>query len=132
MLEAHRRFMAGMRTLHPVWQLWVMILMLVNGIAPFFFLPDFVAIMMIAGTFSGAALGMVLVSATGFSKLLGLMHMPWVPMLVAQLWLYPGFDPASRYSLWLTAAIAVTMISLMIDAVDVRAWFRQRAEEGCG
>lgn len=127
-MRSIRTFVAGVRGLHPLWQIWLLIMMVVNGILPFFFLPELAAIVTLFGMFSGAFLGLVLVHLHGFTKLLGLMHVPWVPMIAAQIGLYSGFNSASNYSLWLTAAILITAISLVIDAIDVAVFFKTKKD----
>ena len=61
-------------------------------------------------------------------KAAGLMHVPWVPMIAAQIGLYSGFNSASNYSLWLTAATLITAISLVIDAIDVAVFFKTKKD----
>ena len=126
MMRDMRTFMSGVSGLHPVWQVWLLVMAIVNGVLPLLFLPDLAAIVTLVGVSSGAILGLLLVRLQGFTKLLGLMHVPWIPMLATQIGLYPGFDGASNYSLWLTSAIAVTAISLVIDVIDVVIFFRGR------
>ncbi len=119
-----RTFMTGVFALHPMWQVWLLAMSVVNGVLPLLFLPDLAAIVTLVGVFSGAILGLLLVRLQGFTKLLGLMHVPWIPMLATQIGLYPGFDGASYYSLWLTSAIVITAVSLVIDVIDVVIYFR--------
>jgi hypothetical protein len=126
MMRDIRTFLTGAFGLHPIWQVWLLLMAIVNGVVPLFFLPDLAAIVTLVGVFSGAILGLLLVRLQGFTKLLGLMHVPWIPMLATQIGLYPGFDSASYYSMWLTSAIVITTISLVIDVIDVVIFFRAR------
>lgn len=128
MMRDIRTFVTGVFGLHPFWQVWLLGMAIVNGILPLFFLPDLAAIVTLVGVFGGAILGLLLVRLQGFTKLLGLMHVPWIPMLATQIGLYPGFDSASYYSLWLTSTIVITGISLVIDVIDVAVFFRGRAD----
>ena len=112
MIEDMKQFNAGVRSLHPLWQLWVVGLLMVNGVAPMFFIGELAAVVTLAGMVSGGLLGLILVRLHGFTKLLGLMHLPWVPMLAAQVGLYPGFDGNDPYSLWLSLSVVVTALSL--------------------
>ena len=126
MMRDIRTFLTGAFGLHPIWQVWLLLMAIVNGVVPLFFLPDLAAIVTLVGVFSGAILGLLLVRLQGFTKLLGLMHVPWIPMLATQIGLYPGFDSSSYYSMWLTSAIVITTISLVIDVIDVVIFFRAR------
>ncbi len=121
-----RTFITGVFGLHPIWQIWLLLMTIVNGVLPLVFLPDLAAIVTLVGVFSGAILGLLLVRLQGFTKLLGLMHVPWIPMLATQIGLYPGFDSANYYSIWLTSAIVITAISLVIDVIDVAIFFRSK------
>ena len=60
-----------------------MSLLMSNMIAPFFFLSEHVEAWVVLGTalVTGAAF-IVLTAFSGFSRLLGFGHLPWVPMLV--------------------------------------------------
>ena len=124
MIEDMKQFNAGVRSLHPLWQLWVLGLLMVNGIMPMFFIGELAAVVTLAGMVSGGLLGLILVRLHGFTKLLGLIHLPWVPMLAAQVGLHPGFDGNDPYSLWLSVSIVLTALSLLIDSIDVAAYLR--------
>ncbi len=71
-------------------------------------------------TFLASFLLMALITArTGFTRLLGLGHVLWVP-LVAFLVLRLDAAPATgAYGLWLRAVVALNLVSLAFDAVDV-------------
>ena len=63
---------------------------------------------------------MLLITArTGFTRLLGLGHVLWVP-LVAWLWTrLPQIPAADFFGIWIRSLMAVNAISLVIDTVDV-------------
>jgi hypothetical protein len=59
---------------------------------------------------------------TGFSRLLGLGHVVWIPLLLF-LWARLGGAPATDlFGLWIRGVIALDAISLVIDATDVIRW----------
>ncbi|MEE9211920.1 MAG: hypothetical protein V3U29_04625, partial [Phycisphaeraceae bacterium] len=61
----------------------------------------------------------VLTGFTGFTRLLGLGHVLWVPMLWF-LWGRLGQIPADEaFGLWIRVLMILNAISLVIDAVDV-------------
>ena len=124
MIEDMKRFNAGIRGLHPLWQLWVMGMLLVNGIAPMVFIDELAAVVTLVGLLSAGFLGLIIVRLHGFTKIIGLMHLPWVPMLAAQIGLHPGFGNLDAYALWLSTSIAVTALSLLIDGADVAAYLK--------
>lgn len=119
MLKEMRELSAGMMALHPAWRIWIVALIGTDGVAPLFFLPRLTAVVTLVAGMTAFLLGLVLVRVHGYTKLLGLMHAPWVPMLAASIYLYPGADAMSIYKAWLTASIGLTIGSLVIDAIDV-------------
>lgn len=119
MLKETRELAAGVMALHPAWRIWAAGLVAVNGVAPLFFLPRLTAVVTLVAGMTAFLLGLVLVRVHGYTKLLGLMHAPWVPMLAASIYLYPGADAMSVYKAWLTTSIGLTVGSLVIDATDV-------------
>ena len=129
MLSAIRTFMRGVFSLHPLWQIWVNGLVVVNGLWPLFFVPETATVVTIVGLLTGAALGFVLTHLHGFSKVLGLMHAPWVPMVVTQVMLHPGFAVVDHYVIWLTTSIVISVVSLLIDVCDVIVFLRGRSSK---
>jgi hypothetical protein len=124
MLKEMRELTAGALALHPVWWIWMAALVAVNGVAPLFFLPRLTAVVTLAAGVAAFSLGLVLVRLHGYSKLLGVMHAPWVPMLAASIYLYPAADAMSLYKAWLTASSLLTIGSLVIDVTEVYRFLR--------
>ena len=61
----------------------------------------------------------VLTARVGFTRLVGLGHIVWVPLLYF-LWSRLGEIPADNlFGVWVRALIAVNAVSLLLDAVDV-------------
>ncbi len=106
--------------------MWVLLLVVVNGVLPFWFLDYLTAKVTLTAFVTGSLVGVYLCGHVGFNKLLGLMHAPWVPMLAVNLLHYPGWmgDP---YTLWLTTSIVVTALSLALDIMDLVVWARTSA-----
>ena len=113
------KFMKGVMKLPLIWQIWVAIMIVVNAIAPFFFLSENIAIITIISVIVGTLVAIVLVEVQGFTKLLGLMHAPWVPMLAAQIVALCKNEPQGNFRIWLLSSIAITSISLVLDVVDI-------------
>jgi hypothetical protein len=101
----------------PLWvSLWVLFLMLVN-MASLAFWQEAVAQLILMTFLASAMLMMGLYSRYGFTKILGLGHFPWVPMLAYIVMQLPGAAAVFKcYLLVLSASIA---ISLVFDAHDV-------------
>ena len=79
--------------------------------------------------FAGFVLLVVLTGRFGFTRIMGLGHILWFPLvffLIRRLDLYPSTEP---YGLWMRAVIVLNSISLIIDVSDVVRYARgDRAE----
>jgi len=110
-----------------------MSLLMSNMIVPFFFLSEHLEAWVVLGTalVTGAAF-IVLTAFSGFSRLLGFGHLPWVPMLV---YLIVGFPEAQQsypetwFILWLQAVIVLDIGSLILDTANVVRYFRGEHSE---
>ncbi len=119
MIQANRDFIRGIRSMAIGWQVWVMGLMLLNMLAPLFFYDRLEAQWIFGAFLAGGMTGLILVKVQGFTRLLGLMHIYWIPLLI-WLSLRLGQIPSDDlFGWWVRALIAVNSISVLIDAVDV-------------
>ncbi len=128
-MHAFKRFNQGLLALSLHLQAWVLLLISVNIVAPFFFLEHVEAQAVLAA----GALGMVLMTALtarfGFSRILGVGHIAWVPLL-GFLWSQlPDIPATDAFGIWLRAVIVFDTTSLVFDSVDaVRFAHGDRAE----
>lgn len=109
----------------PVWvSLWVLVLMLVN-MASLAFLREAVAQLILMNFLASAMLMMGLYSRYGFTKILGLGHFPWIPLLAYVVTQIPAAEASfKRYLLVLSVSMA---ISLVLDTIDVWKYFKNQA-----
>ena len=121
-MNAFLRFNRGMLSMSSPWRLWLLVLVAFNGLAPLFFLPQLEALVTL-GAFAVSVVLMALITSwTGFSRLLGLGHVAWVPLLFF-LWTRLESAPSDEpFGLWIRGVIALNAISLVIDASDVIRW----------
>jgi len=96
-----KKFFIGLFRLPIIWIIWAFFILAVNGLGPLFFLDESVAIVILVSTVMSAAVGFILVSVQGFTKLVGLMHAPWVPALVLQLMVFFNESPEGDFAIWL-------------------------------
>jgi hypothetical protein len=114
-LKFHR---AVMKTSIPV-RMWLMVLAGLNLIGPLFFIGRVEAQVVLVTFLLSAMLMMALTGKFGFTRILGVGHILWIP-LVYYLWTKLAENPADQpFGLWLRAVVVVIGISLLIDAVDV-------------
>ena len=128
-MHAFIKFNRGlMRSPIPV-RVWLVLLMSVNLVVPLFFLDRLEAQMVVIAFFASAVLMTTLTGLYGFSRLLGLGHILWVPLLLF-LWMRLGQNPAdSFFGLWLRAVMVLNTISLVIDVIDVLRYIAGDREE---
>ena len=106
------------------WRIWMMLLMAVNMIVPFFFLDRIEARVVLVTMIVSAALMMAMTEKFGFTRILGLGHIPWIP-LVVYLWTRLGEHPADQpFGLWIRLVMVLNSLSLVIDIVDVARYIR--------
>jgi hypothetical protein len=117
-------FFIGVRRMPLIWQIWIGILALANGVLPLFFLDELIAWLVLTGAVTGLLVGFALVKVTGFTKLLGLMHAPWVPVNVLQFHTLFYKDLNEELFYWLMFSAVVSFISLVIDCIDVMEYLQ--------
>jgi hypothetical protein len=108
----------------PLWvSLWVLFLMIIN-MGSIAFWRESVAQLILTTFLVSAMLMMGLHARYGFTKILGLGHVPWIPLLAYLLMQIPTAEAALHiYLLVLSVSIA---ISLVLDTIDVWKYFQNR------
>ena len=128
-MHAFKRFNQGLLAMPLHWRAWLLLLLSFNLVAPFFFLGHVEAQAVLASLMVSMGLMTALTARFGFSRILGLGHIVWVPLL-GFLWIQlPDVAATDAFGLWLRAVIVLDATSLVIDAVDaVRFALGDRAE----
>ena len=118
-MNAFVKFNRGILKMPLHWQLWLMLLVAANMVAPLFFLHHLESQMVLGTMLASMALMTFLTARFGFTRILGLGHILWVPML-AYLFTRLGDIPTTdAFGVWMRALIVLNSLSLVIDAVDV-------------
>ncbi len=118
-MRAFLKFNKGIMRMPLQWRLWMMLLVTANMVVPLLFLDRLEAQVVLAAMLASLALFTILTALAGFTRLLGLGHAPWVP-LIWFLWTRLGdIPPDDFYGIWIRAVIALNTASLLIDVVDV-------------
>ncbi len=113
----------------PHWQLWLGTLVGANLVAPLFFLEHVEAQVTIAALLISMTLMTALTARFGFSRILGLGHVAWLPLLAFLVASATEVPAATGFGLWLRTVIVLDAISLVLDGVDVVRFLRgDRAE----
>ena len=118
-MGAFIKFNKGMMKIPIHWRLWLALLVIVNFVIPLFFLNRLEA-QVVAGTLIASVILMTgLTALSGFTRLLGLGHILWIPLLYF-LWMRLEQNPADDFfGLWLRVLMILNAASLIIDVVDV-------------
>lgn len=129
-LAASLHLMRGLLATPQPWRTWLIGLVAVNVVVPLVCFPTRPEARVVVATFlAGAVLMTVLTALTGFSRLLGLAHVVWVPLLY-YLWTRASMVGADgAYGIWMRTVMVADAISLAIDVTDVLRYVAgERAE----
>ena len=123
-MRAFIKFNKSMMQMPTPVRLWLLLLVMVNLVIPLFFLNRFEAHLVLAAFWASMMLMTGLTALSGFTRLVGLGHILWIPML-AWLWMrldqIPGED---IFGIWVRILMILNGISLVLDAVDVARYIR--------
>jgi hypothetical protein len=121
-MNAFQRFNQGLLGMPVPWRLWLGLLIALNALAPMFFWPRIEAVATLVAMLSSMGLMILLTHWTGFSRLVGLGHIAWIPLVIF-LWTQLDSAPATDlFGLWIRAVIVLDVGSLLLDAADVARW----------
>ncbi len=118
-MHAFIKFNKGLMKMPIHWQLWLALLVVTNGVIPLFFLNRLEAQVVVLTLMASMILMTVLTALSGFTRLLGLGHVFWIP-LIYFLWLRLEQNPADDFfGIWMRVLMILNAASLVIDSVDV-------------
>ncbi len=118
-MHAFMRFNQGLLSMPWHWRAWLLVLLSGNLFAPLAFLGRIEAQAVLASLIVSMGFMTALTARFGFSRILGLGHIVWVPLL-SFLWSRLADVPATdAFGMWLRAVMVLNATSLVIDTVDV-------------
>ncbi len=118
-MNAFIRFNQGLLGMPPLWKGWLFLLVGTNLAAPLFFLGHVEAQATIAALLISMMLMTALTARFGFSRIVGLGHVAWLPLLAFLVGSVTEVPAATAFGFWLRTVIVLDAISLVLDAVDV-------------
>ena len=123
------RFVRRMLQLPVAVRVWTGMLVAANGIVPLFFLGRGEARVVLLSFLVSLALMVGTSEKFGFTRLLGLAHVVWLPLIV-YLWARMGAHPAvEAFGAWIRLVMLLNTAALIMDAADVVRYLRgDRAE----
>jgi hypothetical protein len=128
-MNAFIKFNKGILKMPICVRLWLILLLAVNMFMPLFFLDRVEAWAVLAALLASMMLMTILTAYAGFTRLLGLGHIFWFPLLYF-LWNRLDRIPTDHfYGIWVRALMAFNAASLIIDSIDVFRYINGRREE---
>jgi hypothetical protein len=110
-------------------QLWVLALVGANIVAPLFFLTQIEAQFTLAAGLLGLALMSALTGRFGFSRIVGLGHIAWLPLIALLLGSVAETSATTPFGFWIRSVIVLDLVSLAFDFADAVRFYRgDRAE----
>jgi hypothetical protein len=100
-------------------KLWLLVLVAANGVAPLFFLQHIEAQMVLGAMFIGAILMSLLTARFGFTRILGLGHILWIPLIGWLAFRLGQIPTDDAFGLWVRGMMLVNAVSLVMDIADV-------------
>ncbi len=113
------RFNRGVMKMPLPWKLWLLVLVGLNAVVPLFFFGRLESQLVLGAFFTSMVLFSMLTSRFGFTRLLGLGHLAWIPLLIFLSTRMDAVPGDEFFGIWLRALIALNGISLVIDTMDV-------------
>jgi hypothetical protein len=118
-MRAFIKFNQGVLKMPIQWLVWLALLVTVNLVIPLFYLSYLEAQVVAATMVASMVLMTILTGLSGFTRLLGLGHILWVPLLYF-LWMRLDLNPANDFfGLWIRALMILNSLSLILDTMDV-------------
>ena len=132
-MHAFLRFNSGMMNMMkrstPV-RLWLLVLVTANMVIPLFFLGRLEAQLVLTAFLASIVFMTALTAISGFTRLLGLGHMFWIPLLWFLWTRLDGTPSDTFFGLWLRVLITLNGLSLVIDTADVIRYITGERVEG--
>lgn len=128
-MRSFLRFNQGMLGMPLQLQLWVVALVGANIVAPLFFFQHLEAQLTLVAGLLGLVSMSVLTGRFGFSRIVGLGHIAWLPLIVFLISSVADTTASSSFGFWIRSVIVLDSISLVFDFVDAARFYRgDRAE----
>lgn len=118
------RFIKTMMLMPKPWLAWLSVLVITNMLIPLYFIHTLEAKVVLIAIICSITIMTAVFSIKGFVRLLGIGHIPWIPMIP---WLFTRLEHTSfgnLFGYWMVAIIVLNVISLIIDAIDVIRYIR--------
>ena len=128
-MNAFLKFMTGLLRTPAPWKPWLAALIGANAIAPLFFWDHVESRVVLATILASSILMTLLTARFGFTRILGLGHILWIPMLIFLLSRLDSIPANDGFGIWIRVLLVINAVSIVIDAVDVYRYLGGDREE---
>ena len=128
-MNAFIRFNRGLFRLPVGVRLWMLLLVSANLILPVIYFQQSEARIVLLTFFAGILMMVVITGTSGFTRLVGLGHIFWVPLVLFLVSRLGSIPATNAYGIWIRSVIALNTISLVLDAIDVVRFARGERSE---
>ncbi len=116
---AFMKFNRGMLKFPIHWKLFLVPMVVVNAVAPLFFLQHVEAQIVLGAFLVSFVIMVYLTGRFGFTRILGLGHILWIPMLIFLVPALGNVPSSDAFGIWIRILFVINVSSLAIDAADV-------------
>jgi hypothetical protein len=110
-------------------KLWLLVLMVGNLLVPLMYLGRSEARIVLLTFLASFVLMVVITGTNGFTRLLGLGHILWIPLLLYLVGRLSSVPASDLYGVWVRSVVVLNVISLVLDAIDVARFARGERSE---
>jgi len=112
-------FWRGLCQLPLFWQSWVHFIFLINIGGSILFWNQQLSAWVLGGILASFLLALLFIHLFGFTKLMGLTHLPLLPVLYQSYLLLPDVAISNPFGMWIRLIFLVNGIALFLDAIDL-------------
>ena len=127
--KAFVRYYRGLAKMPIVWKPWLISLLVVNMVVPWLWMDRIEAQVVFGVALLNYLTFVILTGVGGFSRLLGLGHIYWIPLIWFLCLRLDMFPANSIYGFWIRTVVVLNAGCLLLDAANVIRYFRGDREE---
>lgn len=109
-------------------RLFILWLVILNVVVATYFMPHIEATVAINFFALGGVLMGLLTAGWGFTRILGLAHIMWLPGMIFLFSRLPRIDFGTSLGIWLALLLITNCVALVFDAADVWRYFQGDVE----
>lgn len=109
-------------------RLFILWLIIMNVVAAIYFMPRVEATVTLISFMLGGVLMGLLTTRWGFTRILGLAHVAWLPGMFFVLSRLPRVDFGTSFGVWIGLLLITNCVALVFDGLDVWRYFRGETE----